>query len=88
MVTASSPLASGATGVATTNITVRNVNQPPVANAGPTQTVDENVTVTLSGSGTDPDGTVVAYQWTQTGGRAVTLDSWRAEAPVGATRTL
>ena len=37
------------------------VNQPPVANAGPdiTITLPTN-TATLSGSGTDPDGTITA----------------------------
>jgi ribosomal protein L14 len=63
----------GASGSATTNVTVRNVNQAPTANAGPDQTVDENVLVTLSGSGADPDGTIASYQWAQTAGRAVTL---------------
>ena len=46
------------------------VNQPPVANAGPDQTVRTNrrtglATFTLNGGGsTDPDGTITSYLWT------------------------
>lgn len=45
-------------------------NLPPTANAGPNQTITlPTSTVTLAGSGTDPDaGTVVAYLWTQISG--------------------
>jgi hypothetical protein len=39
-------------------------NRPPVANAGPAQSVAAGATVTLSGSGTDPDADVLAYAWT------------------------
>ena len=48
-------------------------NQPPVADAGPDQVANPNDMVTLSGSGTDPDGTIVAYRWVQTVGTFVTL---------------
>ena len=48
-------------------------NQPPVANAGPDQTVTAGESVTLAGSGTDVDGTIVSYAWTQVSGPAVTL---------------
>ncbi len=46
------------------------VNQDPNANAGADQTVSDNdgtgsETVTLIGSGSDPDGTITAYQWTE-----------------------
>src|ERR1019366_4051939 len=45
------------------------VNIPPVANAGPNQNLPAGTTsTTLSGSGTDADGTVVGYAWTQTAG--------------------
>ena len=48
-------------------------NDPPTADAGPDQTVDENTLVTLSGSGTDPDGFIVHYEWLQIGGTTVLL---------------
>jgi hypothetical protein len=49
---------------ATVTVTVTNVNRPPVANAGPAQTVNERTTVTLDGTGSsDPDGDALAYQW-------------------------
>ncbi len=60
----------------TVNITVRNVaaqNRPPVVNAGADQTVEEGITVTLSGSAVDPDGDTLTYVWTQTAGPSVTL---------------
>ncbi len=49
-------------------------NLPPRANAGPDKRVAANVkSLTLSGSGTDPDGRIVSYQWIQYGGARVTL---------------
>jgi fibronectin type 3 domain-containing protein len=52
------------------------VNQPPTANAGPDQNVNQGASVTLSGTGsTDPDGGILAYSWLQTGGVPVTLDN-------------
>lgn len=57
------------------------VNRPPVANAGPDQTVFTNRTVSLSGSGTDPEGRPVTYRWTQTSGPAVTLSNAAAASP-------
>jgi hypothetical protein len=53
----------------TVTITVL-ANNPPIANAGQDQSVDEATTVTLSGaSSSDPDGDkLVSFKWTQTGG--------------------
>jgi len=39
------------------------ITQPPVANAGPDQTVPENTTVTLDGSGSTDDWQIVNWSW-------------------------
>jgi hypothetical protein len=49
------------------------VNVAPTANAGVDQTVDELTAATLSGSGSDTDGSIASYQWEQTAGTSVTL---------------
>lgn len=55
-------------------VNVSATNSPPVASAGRHQTVDEWTSVTLDGSQSrDPDGTIVAYSWTQTQGPAVQI---------------
>jgi hypothetical protein len=59
---------------AVVNVTVKNVNQAPVADAGDDQTVREHAPVTLDGTGSyDPDGEPIAFAWTQVGGPAVVL---------------
>lgn len=57
------------------------VNSPPVANAGPDQTVNSSDTVTLQGSGTDADNDPLTYSWTQTAGPSVSLSSTNAQNP-------
>ncbi|WP_105172838.1 PKD domain-containing protein [Pseudoalteromonas sp. T1lg24] len=47
----------------------------PSVNAGPDQTATELSTITLSGSGSDSDGSIVSYQWTQTSGKAVVIEN-------------
>ena len=63
----------GATGADEITVTVLPANRPPVADAGRDQSVAANAAVTLNGSGSDPDGTVAGYAWTQTAGPTVTL---------------
>ncbi len=58
-----------------------NQNQIPVADAGDDQNVDENTTVNLSGSGTDSDGSIASYAWTQTVGTTVTLSDDTSASP-------
>jgi hypothetical protein len=67
---------SGARARDTCIVNVVSVNQPPAANAGPDQNVNEGVSVTLNGTGSaDPDGGILAYSWLQTTGAPVTLDN-------------
>ena len=61
----------GATGLNTVQITVNAANLPPTANAGADQTITlPTSTVSLSGSGTDADGTISSYNWTKISGPA------------------
>lgn len=63
-------------------VTVRNVNRPPTANAGPNQTVNEGTVVTLNGTGSsDPDGNSLTFVWKQTVGPSVTLSSTTVAQP-------
>jgi hypothetical protein len=57
------------------------VNEPPMADAGPVQSVNEGITVTLNGlNSTDPDDGIASYYWQQTGGAPVVLlDPWAPE---------
>ena len=58
-------------------VTLANVNEAPTAGAGDDQTsVVQDSTVTLAGSGTDPDADdTLSYAWTKTAGPAVTLNN-------------
>ncbi len=66
-----------ASGYADVTITVNSNNQGPWVNAGSNQTITLPVnSVTLSGSATDPDGTVSSYLWSkQTGPAGGTITS-------------
>lgn len=71
---------SGETTVDTCIVNVTWVNEPPAANAGQAQTVNEGDVVTLSGTGSsDPDDGIVQYEWQQTQGPAVTLSGSLSE---------
>jgi hypothetical protein len=55
---------------------------PPIADAGPDQTVDEELGVILDGSGSsDPDGGTITYSWTQTSGTSVILSDATDQKP-------
>ncbi len=73
---------SAASAADTVTITVTaGSNDAPTAEAGDPQTVDEGETVTLNGSGTDPEGEALTYAWTQTSGETVTLSDTTAASP-------
>lgn len=56
--------------------------QPPVANAGPDQTVAFGTLVTLDGTGSyDPDGDRLSFSWTQLSGTRVVLSGATTAAP-------
>ena len=49
-------------------------NDAPTADAGENQTVGEGASVTLAGSGTDPEGEALTYRWTQDSGQTVSRE--------------
>jgi hypothetical protein len=66
----------------TTVINVTGENDPPWADAGPNQNVDEETIVTLDGSNSfDPDDGIASYQWTQIAGPSVSLSDPQAVKP-------
>jgi len=78
--------ATGFTGASQTE-TLTNIN--PVANAGVDQSQGEAKPVTLTGlASSDGDSDPLTYQWTQTGGPAVTLSSTTASQPSFTTPTV
>jgi len=65
---------AGETTVDTCIVNVTWVNEPPAADAGQAQTVNEGDVVTLSGTvSSDPDDGIVHYEWQQTKGPEVAL---------------
>ena len=73
----------GRTDSADLTVTLTNVNEAPTADAGANQeNVAQGDTVTLNGSGTDPDaGEVFSFAWVQTSGATVTLSDTAAALP-------
>ncbi len=68
----------GATAYAEARLTVNEatVNQPPVASAGANQTITLPLnSINLTGSGSDPDGTIASYQWTKVSGPTATINN-------------
>ena len=74
----------------TVDITITNINETPIADAGPDQpSVDEATLVTLDGTASsDPDGDALTYQWVQTVGTGVTLSDDTASSPTFTAPTL
>jgi hypothetical protein len=65
---------AGETTVDTCIVNVTWVNEPPTADAGQVQTVNEGTVVTLdAGGSSDPDDGIGQYEWQQTRGPEVTL---------------
>ena len=68
-----------------TTVTISTVNSPPVANAGPNQTVAVGALVTLNGSGSsDVDGDPLTYFWSliaEPAGSSAELSSARNPSP-------
>ncbi|MDF1787188.1 MAG: Ig-like domain-containing protein, partial [Verrucomicrobiales bacterium] len=65
--------------VATVTITVNPINDAPVAEAGPDQTVFVDDVVSLDGTNSsDPEADTLTYAWTQTGGSTVILSDANA----------
>ena len=73
----------GRTDSADLTVTLTNVNEAPTADAGADQeNVTQGDTVTLNGSGTDPDsGDTLSYAWTQSGTPTVTLSDSAVASP-------
>ena len=69
-----------------TTVTISTVNSPPVANAGPNQTVAVGALVTLNGSGSsDVDGDPLTYFWSliaEPAGSSAELSSARNPSPM------
>jgi hypothetical protein len=63
----------GASNSANVEIDVTYVNRPPTANPGDDQNVSEGETVSLSGSGSDPDNNMLTFAWTQFSGPPVSI---------------
>jgi hypothetical protein len=70
-----------ATAVLTGCLSGDDKNKVPTANAGQDQMVDYASTVTLSGSGTDEDGTISSYEWNQTAGETIVITNGNTKTP-------
>ena len=69
----SAAISCGGSGESMDNVPLPEVNMKPLVSAGEDKSVTEKVNVVLIGSGSDSDGSIVSYQWTQTAGVEVVL---------------
>ena len=60
-------VSDGGGGEATDQMVLTVLNRAPVADAGPDRTANHAQTVTLAGSGSDPEGSALSYAWTLNG---------------------
>jgi LmbE family N-acetylglucosaminyl deacetylase len=82
LVVSDADLDSAPAQVSITVLATQSANRMPIANAGANQTVSQGVQVALNGTASnDPDGDILTYQWTQTGGQAVVLSNAFAVSP-------
>src|SRR5581483_4684208 len=77
---------NGGTATATVTVIVNPSHHPPIANAGPDQTIIEDNLVTLDGSGSTlgegaPEDVSLTYSWSQVSGPSVTLSDPSAINP-------
>jgi hypothetical protein len=56
-------------------VLVKNVNRAPVATVPATMEVNEGLAVTVLGSGSDPDGEPLTFEWSQVSGPTVELSN-------------
>ena len=64
------------------SISVSEINELPLANAGPDQTIDGLATVTLDATASaDPEGAALSYTWLQTSGPDIVLSAYDSESP-------
>jgi hypothetical protein len=74
--------ANGLSAMGTVDVTVVNVNHPPVADAGGDQTIAEGSLVTLHGEDSfDIDNDPFTYAWSQASGPVVTLSDANVQMP-------
>lgn len=70
----------GASATATVTVVVK-PNTPPVASAGPDQTIVQGALVALDGSGSGDSEGAITYRWQQTAGPSVSLSDATAARP-------
>ncbi|RLM95293.1 CARDB domain-containing protein [Haloarcula sp. Atlit-7R] len=77
------PYSVSSAGSTTLSVTAdQDTNSPPTADAGDDVTVESGATVALDATGsTDDDGSVVSYEWTQTGGPTGALSDAATATP-------